>query len=88
MMGPDGGERQAANATRDASRGVAATYDGGIVDPFPMYAQYLRAEPVIKGDILSRYGGPSQAAFANKGRNIFTVFRYRTSTSHAITRHG
>jgi hypothetical protein len=77
MMGRGGGARQAANATRDASRDVATTYDGGIVDPFPMYAQYRRSEPVIEGDILARYGVPSQADFANKGRKVFTVFRYR-----------
>jgi hypothetical protein len=61
MMGPDGGERQAANATRDASRGVAATYDGSIVDPFPMYAQYRRGEPVIEDWASARESTPASA---------------------------
>ena len=55
---------------------VSDTYDGaGLTDPFPLYAQLSRDTPVMEGDILARYGVPSQADYANKGRQVFTVFR-------------
>lgn len=64
-------------ATDDAFRSVSATYDaGGIIDPYPLYADARRNEPVMTCDILARFGVPSQADYANSGRQVFTVFRH------------
>lgn len=55
---------------------VSDTYDGtGVTDPFPLYAELSRTTPVMDGDILARFGVPSQADYANKGRRVFTIFR-------------
>ncbi|MDB5686604.1 MAG: hypothetical protein JWR77_1193 [Rhizorhabdus sp.] len=68
---------QTANAAADAAfRSVSATYDADVADPHALYARYRRGEPVIEGDILARYGIPSQADYANKGRPVFTLFRH------------
>ncbi len=63
--------------TNAAFRSVSATYDAaGIADPYPLYAQARRTEPVMEGDILARFGIPSQADYANSGRRVFSVFRH------------
>lgn len=55
---------------------VSDTYDGtGVIDPFPLYAELSAATPVMDGDILARFGVPSQADYGNKGRRVFTLFR-------------
>lgn len=60
-----------------AFRSVSATYDGGgVADPYPLYAEARRSQPVMDGDILARFGIPSQADYANTGRQVFTVFRH------------
>ncbi len=61
----------------DSFRSVSDTYDGtGVLDPYPLYAELSRATPVMEGDVLSRFGVPSQADYGNKGRQVFTVFRH------------
>ncbi len=60
----------------DEFASVSDTYDGtGVLDPFPLYAELSEKTPVMDGDILARFGVPSQADYANKGRRVFTVFR-------------
>lgn len=55
---------------------ISDIYDGiGVTDPYPLYAQLSQETPVMEGDILARFGVPSQADYANKGRQVFTVFR-------------
>lgn len=55
---------------------ISDTYDGiGLTDPYPLYAELRSTTPVMEGDILARFGVPSQADYANKGRKVFTVFR-------------
>jgi cytochrome P450 len=57
-------------------RSVSDTYDGtGVTNPFPLYAELARTNPVMEGDILARFGVPSQADYGNKGRKVFTIFR-------------
>lgn len=56
---------------------VSATYGAGsMADPYPLYAAARCDEPVMQGDILARFGIPSQADYANVGRQVFTVFRH------------
>jgi cytochrome P450 len=56
---------------------VSDTYTGTApADPYANLANLRETTPVMPGDILARYGVPSQADYANSGRNIFTVFRY------------
>lgn len=56
---------------------VSDIYDGaGLEDPHALYAQLRQSEPVMAGDILARYGVPSQADYANKGRQVFSLFRH------------
>ena len=70
-----------AHAPQDAAintnfRSVSDTYDGtGVTNPFPLYAELSRTSPVMEGDILARFGVPSQADYGNKGRQVFTIFR-------------
>lgn len=60
----------------ESFRSVSDTYDGtGVTDPFPLYAELRHTTPVMEGDILARFGVPSQADYGNKGRQVFTVFR-------------
>ena len=44
-------------------------------DPFPLYMESMREEPVMVGDILAKLGVPSQADFRNTGRQVFTIFK-------------
>jgi cytochrome P450 len=68
-FGDSGGER--------AFKSVSTTYDAaGLLDPYPLYAELRRSDPVMKGDILARFGVPSQADYGNLGRTVFSVFRY------------
>lgn len=55
---------------------VSDLYDGGLTDPFPLYAELREATPVAQGDILARYGAPQQADAAQSGRPIVTVYRH------------
>ena len=64
-------------ASDAAFRSVSATYDAhGVDDPYPLYAKARRECPVMEGDILAQYGIPSQADYANRGRQVFSVFRH------------
>lgn len=47
-----------------------------IEDPHSLYREYRQNQPVMEGDILAAFGVPSQADYANKGRQVFTLFRY------------
>jgi cytochrome P450 len=49
---------------------------GEIEDPHSLYREYRRTQPIMEGDILAAFGVPSQADYANKGRQVFTLFRY------------
>lgn len=56
---------------------VSDTYTGSSpADPYPMLKAHREAEPVMQGDILARYGVPSQADYGGSGRPVMTVFRY------------
>jgi cytochrome P450 len=64
---------------------VSETYSGtGPANPYPMLAELREEEPVMDGDILARFGVPSQADYAGSGRPVMTVFRY--PDVHAILR--
>ena len=57
---------------------VTDTYDGtGAPDPFPLVAELRQTTPVMEGDILARFNVPSQADYGNRGRKVYTVFRYQ-----------
>ena len=45
-------------------------------DPYPLFRELRETTPVMAGDILAHFGVPSQADYANKGRQVFTTFRY------------
>lgn len=63
--------------SREAFRSVSSTYDGAqLADPHALYAELRRSTPVMDGDILARFGVPSQADYGNCGRQVFTVFRH------------
>jgi cytochrome P450 len=56
---------------------VSDLYDGlEGRDPYALFAQLRRSSPVMEGDILARFGVPSQADYARCGRRVYTVFRY------------
>lgn len=55
---------------------VSATFGAAIEDPYPIYRMFRETEPVMKGDILKRFGVPSQADFSNSGKLIYTLFRF------------
>lgn len=56
---------------------VSDTYTGtSPANPYPQLAELREKNPVMPGDILARYGVPSQADYANSGRKVFTVFHY------------
>jgi len=60
-----------------AFRLVSSTYDvDEVIDPFVLFRALRRTSPVMAGDILARFGVPSQADFANRGRQVFSVFRH------------
>jgi cytochrome P450 len=62
--------------TQPAFAAVSDTYTGtGPADPHAVYAEMRRTNPVMAGDLLARYGVPSQADYGNKGRKVFTLFR-------------
>ena len=64
---------------------VSDTYSGTAPsDPYPVLADLRETQPVMPGDILARYGVPSQADYAGSGRPVMTVFRY--ADVHAILR--
>lgn len=46
------------------------------IDPYPMYRELRDHQPIMDGDILARYGVPSQADFILSGRKIYSLFRY------------
>ncbi len=46
-----------------------------IADPYAIYADYRRDEPVRHGDIMSEFGLPSFAA-AGGTREVYSIFRY------------
>jgi hypothetical protein len=41
---------------------VNSSCDAGDFDPCPLYAEWGRSAPVMRGDLLARYDIPSQAA--------------------------
>ncbi|CAH0498218.1 cytochrome P450 [Novosphingobium sp. CECT 9465] len=45
-------------------------------NPFPMYRELRDKRPIMDGDILARYGVPSQADYILSGRQIYSLFRY------------
>ncbi len=56
---------------------LSDTYSGTAPsDPYPMLAELREKQPVMQGDILARFGVPSQADYAGSGRPVMTVFRY------------
>ncbi|MFA5494894.1 MAG: cytochrome P450 [Porticoccaceae bacterium] len=56
---------------------VSDVFSGaGEDNPYPMMARLRDSTPVMEGDILAHFGVPSQADYANKGRQVFTTFRY------------
>lgn len=55
---------------------VKSVYDVGDMDPYELYRECREQTPVMEGDLLARYGVPSQADFSNTGRKVYTLFRY------------
>ena len=55
---------------------VSDVFSGTTNDPYPLYREMREKNPVMEGDILAFFGVPSQADYANKGRQVFTTFRY------------
>lgn len=47
-----------------------------IEDPHSLYREYRQSQPIMEGDILAAFGVPSQADYANTGRQVFTLFRH------------
>lgn len=61
---------------------VSATYGSTIIkDPYPMFKELRQTMPVMQGDILAKYGVPSQADYAGGGRKIYTLFRHSDITA-------
>jgi len=57
---------------------LSETYTGTApADPYPVLAELRQQTPVMQGDLLARYHVPSQADYANSGRPVMTVFRYK-----------
>ena len=56
---------------------ITDNFGSDITDPFPLYAEMRRTQPVMEGDILAKWGVPSQADYASKGRKVFTLFKYQ-----------
>lgn len=70
------GPRSADDVSGDFSA-VSDSFGGGVDDPFPLYAEMRRTQPVMEGDILKRFGIPSQADFTGTGRAVYTLFKYQ-----------
>jgi cytochrome P450 len=71
---------------------VSDMFGTDINDPHSLYRQYRTIQPVMEGDILARFGVPSQADYSNLGRQVFTLFKYhdvlavlRDSTTYSST---
>ncbi len=63
--------------TTGAFRSVSATYAAeDLDDPYALYARLRDSAPVMAGDILAKYGIPSQSDYANTGRQVFSLFRH------------
>ena len=43
-------------------------------NPYPMYRELRDKQPIMDGDILARYGVPSQADYILSGRQIYSLF--------------
>src|SRR5690554_1210132 len=57
---------------------VSDTYAGNApTDIFPILEEKRNHCPVMQGDLLDTFNVPSQADYANSGRPIMTVFRYK-----------
>src|SRR5271155_3091345 len=61
---------------KDDFAAIHDTYGSGINDPHAIYRELRRSAPVMEGDILAKFNVPSQAGYANRGRRVFTLFRY------------
>ncbi|MDB6063034.1 MAG: hypothetical protein JWM78_3137 [Verrucomicrobiaceae bacterium] len=55
---------------------VSDVFSGSGEDPYPLLRELRESKRIIPGDILARFGVPSQADYGNKGRQVFTTFRY------------
>ena len=64
-----------ASSVGEAFAAVSATYESAIDDPNAVYRELRRTSPVMAGDILTRFGVPSQAGYA-AGRPVFSLFRH------------
>jgi cytochrome P450 len=64
---------------RDDFAAVSDLFSGGsdIENPHALYRELRRTSPVMEGDILARFGVPSQADYSNLGRPVFTLFKYQ-----------
>lgn len=56
---------------------VGSTFSGGAIDPYQIFAELRRTDPVLQGDILERFGIPSRAAASDGSRAVVSLFRYR-----------
>ncbi len=74
---PDAG---AASIEKDFSA-VSDTFGSAIEDPHSLYRELRQTSPVMEGDILARFDVPSQADYANKGRQVYTLFKYEDVTA-------
>lgn len=70
------GEKQV--VMRDDFAAVSDIFgSNAIEDPHSLYKEFRRSQPVMEGDILARFGVPSQADYSNLGRQVFTLFKYQ-----------
>ncbi len=55
---------------------VSDVFTGSGENPYPLLRELRESTRVMEGDILARFGVPSQADYSNIGRQVFTTFRY------------
>ncbi|GGL14767.1 cytochrome P450 [Nocardia jinanensis] len=56
---------------------ISEAFSAGSVDnPYPVFAEYRRKEPVHHGDVLAEFGTPSMAGGFNGERDVYSVFKF------------
>jgi cytochrome P450 len=64
-------------AMREDFAAVSDLLGGGAPDDVhALYRSFRASQPVMEGDILARFGVPSQADYSNLGRKVYTLFKY------------
>jgi cytochrome P450 len=76
MPSPESNSAAKAASIQEDSAAISDTFGNDIDDPHAIYRELRRSAPVMEGDILAKFNVPSQADYANRGRRVFTLFRY------------